>query len=61
VECALKACLAKRTERHEFPDKEQVQKQHTHNLDASVILAKLEKERDALIGLKPGVSTATGK
>jgi HEPN domain-containing protein len=51
VECALKACLAKRTERHEFPDKEQVLKQHTHNLDVLVNLAKLEKERDALIGM----------
>jgi hypothetical protein len=30
VECAIKACIAKETQRHEFPDKDRVQKSYTH-------------------------------
>ena len=32
VECALKACIAKRTREHDFPDKDLVQKSYTHKL-----------------------------
>ena len=32
VECALKACIAKRTQRHEFPDKRRAESSHSHNL-----------------------------
>lgn len=32
VECALKACIARQTRRHEFPDKERVNQSYTHNL-----------------------------
>jgi hypothetical protein len=32
VECALKACIAKRTREHDFPDKDFVQKSYTHKL-----------------------------
>lgn len=32
VECALKACIAKRTQEHDFPDKKLVNESHTHNL-----------------------------
>jgi hypothetical protein len=32
VECALKACIAKTTQRHDFPDKKSVDASHTHNL-----------------------------
>jgi hypothetical protein len=32
VECALKACIAKRTERHEFPEKKRVIESYSHNL-----------------------------
>jgi HEPN domain-containing protein len=32
VECALKACLAKRTNLHDFPDKTFAQKAFTHDL-----------------------------
>jgi len=31
VECALKACIAKRTQQHDFPDKKLVNESHTHN------------------------------
>jgi hypothetical protein len=30
VECALKACIAKTTRRHDFPDKKQVEASYTH-------------------------------
>jgi HEPN domain len=32
VECALKACIAKETQRGEFPDKDRVISSHTHKL-----------------------------
>ncbi|MBI5763251.1 MAG: HEPN domain-containing protein [Planctomycetes bacterium] len=32
VECALKACIAKKTRRYDFPDKDRVQKSYSHNL-----------------------------
>ena len=33
VECALKACIAKRTQQHDFPDKRLVDKSHTHDVE----------------------------
>ena len=45
VECALKACIAKQTRRHEFPDKVRVVASHTHDLRTLVKLAKLEDAR----------------
>jgi HEPN domain-containing protein len=45
VECALKACIAKRTRRHDFPaDKEYAGKVYTHNLDQLLKLASLETQ-----------------
>jgi len=32
IECALKACIAKRTERFEFPDLKRVKSSYTHDL-----------------------------
>jgi HEPN domain-containing protein len=45
VECALKACIAKATQRYEFPEKKRVDASHTHNLRELVKLAKLEDAR----------------
>src|SRR5215472_7232246 len=45
VECALKACIAKRTQRHEFPDKKSVDASHTHSLRDLIKVAKLESAR----------------
>ena len=43
VECALKACIAKKTRRHVFPaDKDYASKVYTHNLDQLLKLAHLE-------------------
>jgi len=33
VECALKSAIAKKTKRHDFPDKSAAQASHTHNLE----------------------------
>jgi HEPN domain len=41
VECALKACLAKRTGLHDFPDKTFAQRAFTHNLIELLDLAGL--------------------
>jgi hypothetical protein len=45
VECALKACIARATQRHDFPDKRSVDASHTHNLKDLVIATKLESAR----------------
>jgi len=45
VECALKACIAKATQRHEFPDKKSVDASHTHNLRDLIKVANLELAR----------------
>ena len=42
VECGLKACIAKRTRLHDFPDKKIVEASHTHNLKDLVRVANLE-------------------
>jgi HEPN domain-containing protein len=44
AECALKACIAKRTERFEFPDKTRVDKSWTHSLLGLVQTAELDKK-----------------
>ena len=41
IECALKACIAKRTCRHEFPDKKTVDASHTHRLEDLLRVAQL--------------------
>lgn len=47
VECALKACIAKGTQRHDFPDKKRVDSSHTHNLRDLVRAAGLESAFDS--------------
>ena len=41
MECALKACIAKRTREHDFPEKKQVNDSHTHDLGKLLDLAGL--------------------
>lgn len=49
VECALKACIAKSTNRHDFPDLTIVKKCHTHDLQELLKLAGLNLDlNDAL-------------
>jgi HEPN domain-containing protein len=45
VECALKACIAKKTQRFEFPDWQRVKSSYSHNLADLVELADLEEAR----------------
>lgn len=45
VECALKACIAKGTQRHEFPERKKVEASHSHNLRELIRVAGLEDAR----------------
>jgi HEPN domain-containing protein len=47
VECALKACIAKETQRYEFPEKKRVDASYTHNLKELVRVADLRDELQA--------------
>jgi uncharacterized protein YjaG (DUF416 family) len=42
IECALKACIAKKTRRHEFPDRKKVETSYSHKLLDLVRVAGLE-------------------
>jgi hypothetical protein len=43
VECALKACIAKATQRHEFPNKERAVDSYSHNFWKLLKVAGLEQ------------------
>lgn len=49
VECALKACIAKKTQQYDFPNKELVLKSYTHDLgkllEAAGLTDALKKDR----------------
>ncbi len=47
VECGLKACVAKKTKRFEFPDKQLVLDSYTHTIEKLVSVAGLKSQRDA--------------
>jgi HEPN domain-containing protein len=44
IECALKACIAKPTKEHDFPDKDFVNRSWTHDLEKLLILAELNDQ-----------------
>ena len=44
VECALKACIAKQTRRHDFPDRKLAQKAHVHSLEQLLGLTGLNRD-----------------
>jgi len=46
VECALKACLAKATNKHDFPDLEATKAAYTHNLENLLGSAGLKSALD---------------
>jgi len=47
VECALKACVAKKTKRHEFPpDRNYVSSVYSHNLETLLEKADLKEQLD---------------
>lgn len=45
IECALKACIAKATQRYEFPDKKKADSSHSHASRDLLRVAGLEKAR----------------
>jgi hypothetical protein len=45
VECALKACIAKDTQRGEFPNKKRVDQSHSHNVAELIKVAGLDETR----------------
>ena len=47
IECALKACIAKQTKKHDFPSKKGASDSHTHDLNKLVGLAGLKQQLDA--------------
>jgi HEPN domain-containing protein len=46
VECGLKACIAKLTNMHDFPNKDIAVKSHTHKIESLVEVASLKNDRD---------------
>lgn len=56
IECALKACIAKQTKKHDFPDKQVADKAWIHDLERLVntagISQDLERELKANLALQ---------
>lgn len=44
IECALKACIAKKTRKHQFPDKDTVIQSYSHDLNKLIGVAGLGQE-----------------
>lgn len=44
VECALKACIARQTRQHDFPNKLLANRSHTHDLEALLGLSGLRPD-----------------
>lgn len=53
VECALKACIAKSTQRYDFPDKGRVLDSFTHNFATLRKTARLDEAFSAAARLNP--------
>jgi HEPN domain-containing protein len=60
VECALKACIAKKTKRFEFPDKNFAKDIYTHDLTILIKLSGLKDELDKEIKNKIDFATYWG-
>jgi HEPN domain-containing protein len=55
VECALKACIARRTKEHDFPEKGS-HKYYCHDLEDLFGLADLKRELDRALATNPGMN-----
>ncbi len=55
VECALKACIAKSVQEHEFPEKKRVNDSYSHDLTLLLKTAALEQELKAARQRLPGL------
>jgi HEPN domain-containing protein len=56
VECALKACIAKRTQEHDFPEKDS-KDFYSHDLEKLLGFAKLSIELDQAVRATPAIKT----
>lgn len=53
VECGLKACIAKLTQQHDYPNKDLATKCYTHKIETLVEVAELELQRKADVKANP--------
>lgn len=60
VECGLKACIAKRTRRYEFPDRRTVNERYTHDLERLVRVAGLALDLENEMAADPAFATNWG-
>lgn len=61
IECALKACIAKETKRHEFPPKQEyVRDVYTHDLTKLLRLAGLDKQLENDMQSNPALAINWG-
>ena len=61
IECALKACIAKRTRKHEFPpDRKYIDRAYSHELTELLKLAGLNDRLDKDMKTKPELGTNWG-
>ena len=60
VECALKACIARKTQEFDFPEKKRVNDSHTHDLEKLLILAGLSEDLRLEFAAKPDMEMFWG-
>ena len=53
VECAIKACIAKRVRRFEFPDRKVAMESYTHDLNRLLGAAVIQRYHEALLTSDP--------
>jgi HEPN domain-containing protein len=53
VECALKACIARQTNRFDFPDRKTVNDSYTHDLEKLLSVSGLKVEHDNEVKSNP--------
>lgn len=56
IECALKACVARRTPKFSFPEKERALESYTHDLTKLLRVAGLDKAFDAAAHASPALA-----
>ena len=61
VECALKACIAKRTNQSDFPDKQLALRAYTHDLEELVTVAGVKVQFESDRKINPGLSASWDK
>ena len=57
IECGLKACIAKLTNQHDYPNKEIAQKCYTHNIETLVEVAGLDLQRKTDVTANPALGS----